>query len=111
MSDMGLVKKYAIVSTNYYESREWKSFHVVEQGLTESDILRIKFYHDMHMRLWNECYDQERENAKNRISKDLRTDLYKFLSGPISDLDHSSIEYYYKIWSEKDLVIEHFDVE
>jgi hypothetical protein len=107
---MGLVKKYAIVSTSYFESTDWKSFHVVQQDLTEADILRIKFYYDMHMRLWQECYAQEHENAKNGVVKDLRSDLRQFLSSPIGETT-CSIENYYNIWSEKDLIIEHFDVE
>jgi len=55
-------------------------------------------------------YKQEQENAKNRIVKDLRTDLYKHLDEPIID-DYYSIGDYHKLWTEKDLIIEHFVVE
>ena len=105
-----LVKKYALVSTSYYDEGEWKKFHILIDNLTEEDIIKISNYYDEYNRLWKENYEKERENAKNRIVEDLRTDLKKFLNEPISD-DFYSIEDYYKLWLDKDLIIEHFAIE
>lgn len=105
-----MIKKYAIVSTNLYVDGEWKSFYLVQTNLTEEDILKIKFYYDEHNRLWEECYAQERENAKNGIAKDLRTDLIYFLKKQISENDYNSIENYYETWLKKDLIIEHYEI-
>jgi len=106
-----LSKKYALVSTSYYYDGEWKNFYILSKDLTEEDLVTIKFYHDEHMRLWTECYAKERENAKNGVREDLRTDLQAFLNQPISATDRSTIDYYHNLWSEKDLIIEHFEVE
>ena len=59
-----LSKKYALVSTSYYYDGEWKNFYILRNNLTEEDLVKIKFYHDEHMRLWRECYAKEKENAK-----------------------------------------------
>ena len=106
-----LSKKYALVSTSYYCDGEWKNFYILSNNLTEEDLVKIKFYHDEHMRLWRECYAKEKENAKNRVCEDLRTDLQAFLKQPISETDRYSINNYYDLWSEKDLIIENFEVE
>ena len=107
-----LIKKYALVSTSHFDGFDggWKNFHIIRDNLTEEDIIKISNYADEHNRLWKDCYEQERENAKKRIVKDLRTDLYKYLNEPIIDT-YYSIEDYSKLWSEKDLIIEHFVVE
>ena len=105
-----LVKKYALVSTSYYDDGEWKKFHIIIDNLTEEDIIKISNYADEYNRLWKENYENENENAKKRITKDLRTDLEKFLNEPILD-DFYSIEDYHKLWLEKDLIIEHFVIE
>lgn len=106
-----LVKKYALVSTNYWDSGEWKSFYIITSGLTEDDIKRIKFYSDEYSRLWNDCYAQEKENAKNGIEKNLRTDLIFQLNEPINGNGLWSIKDYHELWIKKDLIIEHFDIE
>ena len=90
-----LVKKYALVSTSYYDDGEWKKFHIIIDNLTEEDIIKISNYADEYNRLWKENYENENENAKKRITKDLRTDLEKFLNEPILD-DFYSIEDYHK---------------
>lgn len=105
-----MIKKYAIVSTNYYYNGEWRGFHLVKTGLTEEDLLKMKFFYDEYIRLWNECYSQERENAINNINKDIRSELNSFLKKNVSEDDHNSIEDYYQIWQEKDLIIEHYEV-
>lgn len=100
-----LIKKYAIISTAN------DNFFIIEKNLTEDDIILIKYYSDEYDRLWNECYAQERENAKNQIHMaiDLRPDLIKLLNQPISKANIYSISDYHRIWLSKDLIIEHFE--
>lgn len=108
-----LIKQYAFVSTSYYTDGEWKSFYIVRSGMTENDVLKIKEYYDECNRLRNECYEKERENAKNRISEDLRTDLEEYLNKPI-DIEngiYESIRDYHQVWLNKDLIIEHFEIK
>lgn len=106
-----LVKKYAIISTSYWDGDNWKNFHVIQSGLSEEDILKIKYNYDEYLRLWNECYDQEKDNSKKGIVKNLRVDLENVLNKRNKENNFTSISDYYKIWSEKDLIIEIFDVE
>jgi hypothetical protein len=105
-----MIKKYALVSTSYYDCGIWKSFYILIDGLTEDDVQKIKFYSEEYSRLWKDCYEQERENAKKSINVDLRTDLKKLLNKSISETDYYTIEDYYKLWSDKDLIIEHYEL-
>jgi len=54
-----LVKKYALVSTSYYDrysNGEWKNFHIIRDNLIEEDIIKISKYADEYSRLWEDCY-------------------------------------------------------
>ena len=105
-----MIKKYALVSTSYWDGNRCKSFHILRSGLTEEEIARIKFYAEERTRLWDECYKQEAENAKNGgITVDLRTGLREMLNKPISEADIYTVEDYYRIWTEKDLIIERYE--
>jgi hypothetical protein len=108
-----LIKKYSFVSTSYYADGDWKSFYILHSGMTENDVLNIKKYADEYNRLWDECYKQERENANNMVCMDLRTDLVANLRRPI-DIEqgiYHSIKDYHQMWLDKDLIIEHFEIE
>ncbi len=108
-----LVKKYAFVSTSYYHDGEWKNFFITHSGMTENDVLKIKEISDEYYRLWEECYAKERENALDGVYEDLRTDLITYLNTRINigTCNYLSRKDYHKIWTEKDLIIEHFVID
>jgi hypothetical protein len=105
-----LVKKYALISTSFYEDGKWKNFHILRDNLSEKDVIEINNYAEEYNRLWRECYQKEQENAKNRIIQDLRTELKNYLNKPIPD-KHYSINDYYKLWLDQDLITEHYVIE
>lgn len=104
-----LVKKFALISTSHYEFGESKSFHVLLDGLSEEQVLSIQAGYDEYYRLWNECYEKERQYAALRISEDLRTPLNAYID--TTYFGDFNIRTCQKLWSEKELVIEHFTTE
>ena len=105
-----LIKKYALVSTSFWDGDNWKSFHILRNGLSEEDVLRIKHNFDEYLRLWKECYQKEADNTKNGVSQDLRTELVSFLNKIDIENNYTSISDDYNLWSEVDLIIENFKV-
>lgn len=105
-----LIKKYALVSTSYWSwsDGEWKSFHIILDNLSEDQVCDLEHGFFEHIRLWNECYAKERENALNQITEDLRTPLMKHLDTVCSG--EYTLEECKKLWSAKDLIIEHYIV-
>lgn len=104
-----LIKKYALVSTSHWDrDGKWKSFHIILDNLSEDQLCYIEHGFSEYMRLWKECYDKERENALNRTFEDLRTPLVKHIKSALSG--EYTLETCQDLWSQKDLIIEHFMV-
>jgi len=104
-----LVRKFALISTSHYEFGEFKNFHIIVEGLSEQQLLLMQEGFDEYNRLWEECYAKERENAYNRITEDLRTPLENHAKN--THFGDFNMKICQKLWSEKDLVIEHFVTE
>jgi len=115
-----LVKKFAFVSTSFYDrdgEGRFKSFHITLNDLTEEDVLIIKKNCDLYDNMWSDLYNLERENAKIGVYKDLRPELEIKIKGLIEDklsseyMQHFSIKDCREAWLEKDLIIENYLIE
>ena len=51
---------------------------------------------------------KKKKIEKNNISENLRNELYKITEKRNSDIGTYPMRYYYDLWEEKQLIIEHF---
>ena len=115
-----LVPRYSLISTLFpTNDGGFKSFGVIMDNLTEKDVLTIKFYFDKYIEMNNEVLNQELENAKNGKYTDLRKQLYIDLQKNVTDSFSDEIKKNCvltisdcrKIWSEKDLIVQTFNID